>query len=65
MPCNQALADLRQLAADPTGRYEHSTARRILEARLGRKLGSPLAPDEQEATRRLNVQLLLSRRHTA
>jgi hypothetical protein len=67
-----ALAHLRAIAADPTGTpHTGSTARGIIEARLGRKLTRCLRtlkreePDTYHALRRLAIELVRNRRTTA
>ena len=58
------MSRLRAIAADPHGGHSRSTARQIIEARLGRSWRD-MAPDEREAVRLLAIELVRNRRHTA
>ena len=61
------MTRLRGVAHNPQANHTHSTARAIIEARLGRKLPHlrAMAPDEREAVKRLAIELVRNRRTTA
>ena len=61
------MTRLRAIAHNPRVHHTHSTARAIIEARLGRKLPHlrAMAPDEREAVKRLAIELIRNRRTTA
>ena len=66
-----AMTRLRAIAANPRAHHTGSTARQIIEARIGRKLPRCLRtlkrdePDTYQALKLLAIELVRNRRATA